>query len=54
MPTREEYECCLRGIRERWGVEEPLPEHGLYELPVNFLDTVNREAEPTPPSMTDG
>jgi hypothetical protein len=53
MPTREEYECCHRGIRERWGVDDPLPEHGLYELPVNFLDRINREVEPATTTTTD-
>jgi hypothetical protein len=42
MPTREEYEFCHRNVRVRWGVDKPLPEHGLYELPANFLDTLDQ------------
>jgi hypothetical protein len=40
MPTREEYEFCHRHRYELLGIDAgPLPEHGLYELPANFLDT---------------
>jgi hypothetical protein len=41
MPSREEYEFCHRSTRERGFVEGPLPEHPLYELPANFLDTLH-------------
>jgi hypothetical protein len=57
-PTREEYEFCLRRRYEISGLEwvGPLPEHGLYELPANFLDAF-REPDaaelqtPTEPAM---
>jgi hypothetical protein len=44
MPTRKEYEVCHRRRYELLGIEfvGPLPEHGLYELPANFLDTFKR------------
>jgi hypothetical protein len=48
MPTREEYEFCHRSRYEFLGIEfaGPLPEHGLYELPANFLDTFKRATAP--------
>ena len=48
MPTREQYEFCHSRRYEFFGIEfaGPLPEHGLYELPANFLDTFKRATAP--------
>jgi hypothetical protein len=41
MPSRKQYEFCHRSVRESWGIEGPLPEHPLYKLPADFLDTLD-------------
>jgi hypothetical protein len=51
MPTREEYEFCHRSMRENYGVGGPLPEHPLYELPANFLDTLDHSKRITLPRL---
>jgi hypothetical protein len=44
VPTRAEYESCHRGLREL-GIERPLPEHPLYELPASLLDRLKTPAQ---------